>query len=128
MCDGLKELHEHNIIHRDIKPSNLILQSGKIRLIDFDAARIFKEGKAEDTKLLGTKGYAPPEQYGSGQTDQRSDIYSLGVTMKNLLGSNCKGHLKKILDKCTAYDPKNRFQNVDELKTALTLQEPRRFI
>ncbi|MBR0287418.1 MAG: serine/threonine protein kinase [Selenomonadaceae bacterium] len=124
MCDGLKELHAQKIIHRDIKPSNLILQAGRIRLIDFDAARIFKAGKETDTKLLGTKGYAPPEQYGSGQTDPRSDIYSLGVTIKNLLGDNCGGRLKKILDKCTELDPKNRFQNVDELKSALTIEEP----
>ncbi|MBR4904092.1 MAG: protein kinase [Selenomonadaceae bacterium] len=125
MCDGLKELHEQKIIHRDIKPSNMILQGERIRLIDFDAARIFKEGKESDTKLLGTKGYAPPEQFGHGQTDNRSDIYSLGVTMKTLLGENCDGRLKKILDKCTELDPKNRFQNVDELKLALTADEPR---
>ena len=119
MCDGLAELHAQNIIHRDIKPSNMILQGDKIRLIDFDAARIFKDGKEEDTNLLGTKGYAPPEQFGYGQTDQRSDIYSLGVTMKILLGSNCGERLKDILDKCTELDPKNRFQSVDELKAAL---------
>ena len=127
MCDGLKELHERKIIHRDIKPSNLILQGDKIRLIDFDAARIFKDGKEADTNLLGTKGYAPPEQFGSGQTDSRSDIYSLGITIKNLLGNNGDGRLKKILDKCTELDPKNRFQNVDELKSALTAEEPRKF-
>ena len=122
MCDGLKELHAQKIIHRDIKPSNLILQDDRIRLIDFDAARIFKAGQEADTKLLGTKGYAPPEQFGSGQTDSRSDIYSLGVTMKILLGGHCGG-LKKILDKCTEIDPKNRFQSVDELKYALTSSE-----
>lgn len=126
MCDGLKELHAQKIIHRDIKPSNLILQGERIRLIDFDAARIFKEDKEADTKLLGTKGYAPPEQFGSGQTDPRSDIYSLGITIKKLLGENCGGRLKKILDKCTELDPKNRFQSVDELKFALTSEEPRR--
>lgn len=123
MCDGLKELHEQKIIHRDIKPSNMILQGERIRLIDFDAARIYKDGKDEDTHLLGTKGYAPPEQYGKGQTDPRSDIYSLGVTFKELLGSNCGGRLKDILDKCTAYDPDDRYQDVDELKDALTLED-----
>lgn len=128
MCDGLKELHAQKIIHRDIKPSNMIMQDGRIRLIDFDAARIFKDGKESDTKLLGTKGYAPPEQFGSGQTDPRSDIYSLGVTIKKLLGGNCGRRLKKILDKCTELDPKNRFQSVDELKLALTAEPPRRFI
>ena len=121
MCDGLKELHEQKIIHRDIKPSNMILQGKRIRLIDFDAARIFKDDKDADTKLLGTRGYAPPEQFGSGQTDPRSDIYALGVTIRNLLGGKCGG-LKKILDRCTELDPKNRFQNVDELKRALTAQ------
>lgn len=125
MCDGLRELHAQKIIHRDIKPSNMILQGDKIRLIDFDAARIFKDGQDSDTRLLGTKGYAPPEQFGSGQTDPRSDIYSLGVTLKELLGSNGGERLKKILDKCTELDPKHRFQSVDELKSALTAAEPR---
>lgn len=123
LCDGLKELHTQGIIHRDIKPSNLILQGERIRLIDFDAARIFKVDKDADTHRLGTKGYAPPEQYGGGQTDNRSDIYALGVTFKELLGSRCNGRLKDILDKCTAYDPANRFQDVDELKDALTIED-----
>lgn len=122
MCDGLGELHAQNIIHRDIKPSNMILQGDRIRLIDFDAARIFKPGQDVDTNLLGTKGYAPPEQFGSGQTDSRSDIYALGVTMKILLGGQCGG-LTDILDRCTELDPKNRFQDVAELKDALTAEE-----
>ncbi|WP_297570589.1 protein kinase domain-containing protein, partial [uncultured Anaerovibrio sp.] len=72
LCDGLIMLHRKGIIHRDIKPSNIILQAvgghDFVRLIDYDAARIVKEEKKEDTRLLGTKGYAPPEQYGYGQT------------------------------------------------------------
>lgn len=124
LCDGLKFLHELGIVHRDIKPSNLILQAGGIvRLIDFDAARIVKANKNEDTNALGTKGYAPPEQYGYGQTDNRSDIYSLGVTMQKLLGKNYHGHFKNILAKCTEIDPKNRWQSVDELKNALIYQK-----
>ena len=119
LCDGLKILHDAGIIHRDIKPSNLILQGNKIRLIDFDAARIFSADKNKDTKFLGTEGYAPPEQFGFGQTDPRSDIYSLGVTMFELLGGNCSSNLKKILRKCTEFDPRNRFQTVEELKIAL---------
>ncbi|MBQ6976241.1 MAG: serine/threonine protein kinase, partial [Selenomonadaceae bacterium] len=119
LCDGLKILHNLGIVHRDIKPSNLILQGDKIKLIDFDAARIFSADKSEDTNFLGTKGYAPPEQFGYGQTDSRSDIFSLGKTFQKLLGKNCKGNLKKILSKCTELDPANRFQTVDELKFAL---------
>ncbi|MBQ3434092.1 MAG: serine/threonine protein kinase, partial [Selenomonadaceae bacterium] len=125
LCVIVNGLHSYYppIIHRDIKPSNMILQGERIRLIDFDAARLYKDGKEEDTHLLGTKGYAPPEQYGQGQTDPRSDIYSLGVTFKELLGTNCGGRLKDILDKCTAYYPDDRFQDVDELKDALTLED-----
>jgi len=116
MCDGLKFLHGLGIIHRDIKPSNLIVQAGKIiRLLDFDAARIFKFDKDEDTKFLGTKGYAPPEQFGFGQTDARSDIYSLGVTVQKILGENYDGYLKKILSRCTELDPAKRYQSVEEI-------------
>ena len=120
LCDGLEPLHKCGIIHRDIKPSNIIMQDdGSVRLIDFDAARVVKENATEDTKLLGTKGYAPPEQFGYGQTDQRSDIYSLGVTIKNLLGKEYNGKLIKILNKCTEIDPNKRYSTVIELKKAI---------
>ncbi len=122
LCDGLGELHAQKIIHRDIKPSNLILSGGRIRLIDYDAARTFKPGKTNDTKLLGTEGYAAPEQYGGRQTDERSDIYLLGVTMKVLLGKGYCGRLKKFLDVCMQFDPNNRFQSVGELKRAIRLK------
>jgi len=119
LCDGLSKLHSQGIIHRDIKPSNLILQGSNIKLIDFDIARIVKEDQSEDTRHLGTKGYAPPEQYGFGQTDNRSDIYTLGVTISNLLDNNYDGFLRKILEKCTELDPKHRYQSVEALKDAV---------
>ncbi|MCF2660765.1 serine/threonine protein kinase [Pseudoflavonifractor phocaeensis] len=91
LCEVLVFLHQHGIIHRDIKPSNLLLApDGHIRLIDFDAAREEKPVGDSDTRLLGTKGYAPPEQYGFAQTDARADIYSVGVTMKQLLGKQAE--------------------------------------
>lgn len=120
ICDGLSILHKNNIIHRDIKPANLILKSdGQIKLIDFDIARIFKANKQRDTKQFGTDGYAAPEQFGHSQTDARSDIYALGQTLKEILGENYHGRLEKIIGKCTEYDPKRRFQSVDEIKDAL---------
>lgn len=123
LCDGLGMLHNKGIIHRDIKPSNLILQNvgghDFARLIDYDAARTVKEEQREDTRLLGTKGYAPPEQYGYGQTDQRSDIYSLGITFKEMLGENYNGWLRPILQKCTEVDARSRYQSVAELKNDL---------
>ena len=121
ICDGLKVLHSANIIHRDIKPDNLILQAdGQLKLIDFDIARIFKADKQRDTKQFGTDGYAAPEQFGHSQTDSRSDIYALGKTLQEILGGeNYHGRLEKIISKCIEYDPKRRFQSVDEIKDAL---------
>ncbi len=120
MCNVLSFLHENGIIHRDIKPSNILLaKDGHIRLIDFDAARIPKEDSEQDTMLLGTRGYAPPEQYGFSQTDERADIYALGVTMKQLLGGSAeKARYKRILSKCTNLDPDKRYRSVSQVKKA----------
>ena len=120
LCEGLDEIHAQGIIHRDIKPSNLILQRGCIiRLIDFDAARTVKEHSGEDTMHLGTRGYAPPEQFGYGQTDARSDIYSIGITMRKVLPQEYCGYLVKIFAKCTEIDPDRRYRNLQELRRAL---------
>ena len=124
LCEGLAPIHTQGIIHRDIKPSNLILQSGcRIRLIDFDAARIFKEHGSEDTTHLGTKGYASPEQFGYGQTDKRSDIYSIGVTMEKSLSKEYSGYLTRIFAKCTEIDPNRRYRNVQELRRAVIFRK-----
>jgi serine/threonine protein kinase len=84
LCDVLSHLHMQNppVIFRDLKPTNVMIRGdGRLFLIDFGIARFFKEGKQQDTILLGSPGYAPPEQHGSGQTSPRSDIYALGATM-----------------------------------------------
>ena len=87
IADALAYLHGQKppIIYRDMKPANVMLKpEGNIKIIDFGIAREYKEQNLADTTVLGTKGYAPPEQY-SGQTDPRSDIYALGMTMHHLL-------------------------------------------
>lgn len=87
LCDALSYLHSQkpSIIYRDMKPANVMLKpEGNIKIIDFGIAREYKEQNLADTTVLGTKGYAPPEQY-SGQTDPRSDIFALGMTMHHLL-------------------------------------------
>ena len=121
LCEVLVFLHSHGILHRDIKPSNLLLAAdGHIRLIDFDAAREEKPNVDSDTRLLGTKGYAPPEQYGFAQTDARADIYAVGVTMKQLLGKRAeKRPYRHILRKCTEFAPKRRYQTAGALLRAL---------
>ena len=121
LCDILMQLHANHIIHRDIKPENIFLtNAGEYKLIDFDAARVWKEKQDSDTVCIGTRHYAAPEQYGSQQTDARSDIYSLGVTLRQLLGSgDARPVFLEILAKCTEFDAARRFQSIRELKKAL---------
>ena len=125
LCDAVEFLHhcEPPVIHRDIKPSNiLVTKSGEVKLIDFDASRLYKEKRTEsDTRLLGTAEYAPPEQFGYAQTDVRSDIYSLGVVLREFTFSGGKIGRKweKIVQKCTNFAPEHRYQAVNELKKEL---------
>lgn len=130
LCGALEFLHGHGILHRDIKPSNLMLAAdGHLRLIDFDAARRERPQAEQDTRLLGTRGYAPPEQYGFAQTDTRSDIYALGVTFRQLLGPLArKRRWRKLLRKCTALDPKDRYASAAQVKRAVYLGRIRRWI
>lgn len=137
ICGVLKYLHSFKpnpIIYRDMKPSNIILGcDGNIKLIDFGIAREYKESCGSDTVYIGTRGYAAPEQYGTGQTSITSDIYSLGVTLHHLVtGKNpnefpyelkpvrsfdetlSKG-IEDIIGRCTRQNPEKRYQSVHEL-------------
>ncbi len=137
ICQVLIYLHSFKpnpIIYRDMKPSNIILaKDGSIKLIDFGIAREYKAGADSDTIYIGTRGYAAPEQYGAGQTNAATDIYSLGVTIFSLLtgkspneppfeikplryyDKNISRELERIITKCTRPDPSERYQSVDEL-------------
>jgi len=137
LCGVLNYLHgqrPHPIIYRDMKPSNVMLQpDGTLKLIDFGIAREYKQESSADTTYIGTKGYAAPEQFGKAQTDARTDIYALGVTMYHLLTGKSPyeppyqfvsvrqlvpelSHgIEYILNKCIQSEPVDRYQNVDAL-------------
>lgn len=119
LCDVLIAIHSKGILHRDIKPGNIILQNGSVWLIDFGAAKTVSGDKTQDTRILGTPGFAPPEQYGFSTTDTRSDIYALGKTMQALLGEKYNGKLKGVIAKCTQFDPQKRIASAAELKKLL---------
>lgn len=128
ICEGLKRLHKLNIIHRDISPGNIIIKDdGTIKIIDFGISRIKKENKSSDTSILGTSGFAAPEQFGFRQTDERADIFSIGVLMNFMLTGELPGTkiydksegVRRIILKCIEIDPSNRFKDIKALKTAL---------
>ena len=125
LCDALRILHGFGAVHRDVKPENIILRGGEAVLIDFDASRIRKTSGTSDTVVLGTTGYAAPEQYGLSQTDGRSDIYSLGVVLNVMLTGDhpsvrlAKGHMGRVVRRCTMTSPDQRYPNVLRLAEAL---------
>lgn len=136
LCDAVSELHEGfvpPVIHRDLKPSNVMINDHGVKVIDFGIARTYREDAESDTRHFGTPSYAPPEQFGFGQTDERSDIYALGMLLYycltertptfSMLESEFEDDdvpvpLRKVIAKATAFDPANRYASVRELKLA----------
>ena len=118
-------LHTLGAVHRDVKPENIILRGDQAVLIDFDAARLHKPEHETDTQVLGTTGFAAPEQYGLSQTDQRADIYAAGILINVMLTGEhpsrklAEGHLGRVVRRCTQVSPEKRYPNVLRLMEAL---------
>ncbi len=125
VCSALSVLHKLGIIHRDVKPENIIIdKSGRIVLIDFNASRTISE-TSKDTVIMGTVGYASPEQLGISQTDARTDIYATGVLYNVMLTGQhpsiviASKKAGRIIRKCTRLNTGERYQTVEELLLAL---------
>lgn len=127
LLEVLQVVHAQSIIHRDINPDNIIISGdGVLKLIDFGIAREMKAGKNQDTTILGTVGYAAPEQFGFMQTDERTDIYAVGVLLNKMLTGYFPGEqlyakepMRKIICRCTAMDLRQRYLNVNEVAREL---------
>lgn len=145
LCDVLGYLHSQNpkIIYRDLKPGNVMVLDGTdtVKLIDFGIARFYKPGKQKDTIELGTPGYAPPEQHGKGQTDERSDLYALGAMLHHLLSlrdptqhlfdfpplrslnPKVSPHVADAIARAVEKERSKRFASAQEMKEALLGQK-----
>lgn len=123
VCRTLLRLHRKGIIHRDVKPEHVMLTpEGKLYLIDLDASMRILPEKKSDTRLLGTAGYAAPEQFGLNRSDVRTDIFAVGILLNLLLTGEHpavvrfrEGALGHIIETCTAINPQDRYQNMTEL-------------
>lgn len=118
LCSALWVLHSMGVVHRDIKPDNVIINGKEAVLIDFDASRIYKNANQEDTQILGTTGFAAPEQYGISQSDGRADIYALGILLNIMLTGEhpsiklAPGRMGRIVQRCTMVNPEKRYKNI----------------
>lgn len=134
LCEAVSELHESfdpPLIHRDLKPRNVIVAPAGLFLIDLGIARRFHAGAGADTVRFGTRAYAPPEQYGFGQTDVRSDVYALGMLLWFCLvgeeppvpfGEDALARVAEpyaeVIARATAFDPEARYASARELGEA----------
>lgn len=121
MLEGLAFLHSapNPIIHRDLKPSNIMVtDKGEVKILDYDAAKIYKPGSTGDTTYLGTDGVAAPEQYGFMQSDPRSDVYAVGRMLADAFPRNAR--IQQIAKKATTFDPDGRYNNARELSDVLS--------
>lgn len=125
LCSALWVLHSMGVVHRDVKPDNVIIRGDEAVLIDFDASRIYKTEILEDTQILGTAGFAAPEQYGLSQSDGRADIYALGVLLNMMLTGEhpsrklASGRMGRIVQRCTMVNPAKRYRNILHLMEVL---------
>lgn len=134
LCDGLRALHDKGIIHRDINPNNIIITDSKTAvIIDYGISRFQKAFQSRDTQILGTQGYAAPEQFGFEQTSDKSDIYSLGVVINYMktgflpIEKMCGGYFEPIVKRCTEIDAVNRYADIEELYNTINKIKSNKF-
>ncbi len=125
LLNGLTVLHDCGLIHRDVKPDNIMVTpNGRVVLVDFNAARTISTA-SQDTVVMGTVGYASPEQLGVTQSDARTDLYAVGILLNVMLTGKhpseqmATGKAGKIVRKCTAVNPNERYQTAQSLADAL---------
>ena len=140
LCDAVTELHEglaSPVIHRDLTPSNVLCppqDPAALTLIDLGISRQYKPGAAADTAYFGTRAYAPPEQYGFAQTDPRTDVYALGLTLFFCLTGRDPGPsdrvqgfadpavpatVRAVIARAASLDARERYKSVRALKEAV---------
>ncbi len=135
ICTALIKIHSLGIVHRDINPNNIMIDNnGIVKIIDFGISRINRSSKSADTHILGTHGYAAPEQYGFSETNAKADIYSLGVLINYMLTLRmpnekiADGYFASIILKCIEIDEHNRYSSAEEVLGDIAVKRKRNHI
>lgn len=125
VCHALSVLHEKGFVHRDVKPENVVVRpNGQAVLVDLNISRKVSNA-GRDTMIMGTVGYASPEQLGLTQSDARTDIYACGVLLNVMLTGKhpseqlARGRAGRIVRRCTAVNPNDRYPSAKHLALAL---------
>lgn len=125
LCNALELLHGAGVVHRDIKPENIMMRGKEAVLIDFDVSRMVKPEHDTDTRIMGTTGYAAPEQYGFSQTDARADIYAMGILLNEMLTKQhpskhlAQGRFRPVIERCIEVNVDKRYATAAELREAV---------
>ncbi len=125
VCHALSVLHEKGFVHRDVKPENVVVRlNGQAVLVDLNISRKVSNA-GRDTVIMGTVGYASPEQLGLTQSDARTDIYACGVLLNVMLTGKhpseqlARGRAGRIVRRCTAVNPDDRYPSAKRLAQVL---------
>ena len=125
VCHALSVLHDSGFVHRDVKPENVLVRpNGQAVLVDLNISRkVTVAGR--DTVIMGTVGYASPEQLGLTQSDARTDVYACGVLLNVMLTGKhpseqlARGRAGRVVRRCTAVNPADRYRTAVRLARAL---------
>jgi serine/threonine protein kinase len=148
LCSITEYLHtlKPAVIYRDLKPSNIMITvDNRVVLIDYGSARFYKPERERDTVYMASKGYAAPEQYGSGQSSVRTDVYGLGAVLyfmmkkraplnlleplrSDLYQGDIENKLKHIIQNSMQIDEMKRYSSVEDMKQDLKLILSEKFV